>query len=597
MRIVPYLLGILSWSAGIPEFIDITETAMPHREIYGSFVSIRDFDNDGLEDILIDNQLLKNISYHGVFFKDVTHETGLSEARGHGTFIEIDGDTCPDIIFYGVSHSIQIYKNNCNGYFDKVNDFVGFENCIHTEAIGFIPHKNYKHGLIYCANYEYKDEYFQDYIYASNGDLTFYDVSFLLRSQMSKIKMPSRCVVSKDINNDNLVDFYVCNYRLFPNLLFMQMDTGEFSNEAININASSFSSGINNFAGSHTIGVSIEDLNNDGIMDIVVTNLAHNDYERGRFNKKSELLIFDKIKNSYVDVREISGIRIDQVGSKINGVFKDELFSSSVVADFNNDGILDIFLTQVYDYEYSFSKFFTGISESPYFGDTSFVSGIHIYDSLGSAYIDLNGDGCLDIVVAGKYKGELNRTIKVFENKCNYPGDFIQFKLSSRGYVDYPGFKIRVFLNDGQKLKVLTRGIEYTNSGFGQQNTETLHFGLGNDYMIDHIEIEWGDGLYQLLVNYQINTLNYISRPDYLIECDLNIIGYDNQNIYLSSNCNSDSGYDIFWGNSCEQDLVYLKDMIINKNILKGNDFCKDFVIFLRHDFIGVKKYITRLDF
>jgi|GEM_PF-4103531 len=329
------LLNILILIQGkiyVPEFVDITDEVFGEGHIIGSFISVRDYDGDSLEDILLDNRLFKNVSYNGIYFYEVTNEAGIDGADGHGTFIDFNSDLCPDIIFYGQNHKIQIYQNLCNGTFRRIENIIGFENCEHSEAVGFIPHKDFKYGLIYCATYEYGNRYYRDYFYASNGDFTFYDVTYLLKSDLINKEMPSRCVISGDVNNDNRVDFYVCNYRLFPNMLFLQNELGEFSNEAFSLNVSSFNYKDDDyFSGSHTIGAAFADLNYDGISDIVLSNLAHNDYERGRYNKKSEILIFDKEAGRYKDWRVSSGIEVDNIGTNINGIYKDELFSGNAL--------------------------------------------------------------------------------------------------------------------------------------------------------------------------------------------------------------------------------------------------------------------------
>ncbi len=590
MLFIINIIGIASAVPQIPVFADITMEAIPGERPYGSFLSIRDYDQDFLEDILIDNRLYRNISYYGFFFYEVTEEAGLGDAKGHGTFLDLNDDGCYDILFYGQKYEIQIYRNNCNGTFRKVENFAGLENCRHTEAIGYIPHRDYRYGLIYCATYEYEGEYFKDYLYASGGDFSFYDVSYLLRSDLVQEKMPSRCSVAGDLNNDSLIDLYVCNYRLYPNLLLLQDKSGVFINEAFTLNAASFSASEDRFSGSHTISASFADLNNDGLTDIVLSNLAHNDYERGDYNKKSELLLYNRDRKIYQDKRVESGIRADNVGTVINGVYRNELFSSSAIADFNNDSVQDIFFTQVYENSYSYSKFFTGISSSPYYGETTFLSGILVYDSLGAVYADLNRDGCPDIITAGRHRGEKNRSIHIFENLCSYPGDFIQFRLSGKSSGSVPvGSRVRIFLKNREGAQVLTREVESAGLGFGQQNTGILHFGLGTDYEIEHIEVEWVSGIFQILYGYEINSLNYVSEPDNPFDCKAELIEYDEKNYYFSGECRAKDGYYAFYGNSCEKIRREIDDVLLDKSLFRKEEFCKDYILILNESGFGRK--------
>lgn len=584
------LVGVVYMTTEIPVFLNITDDIFFNKGPIGSFISIRDYDNDGFEDLLIDNRLFKNVSYFKTYFYEVTIEAGLEDAMGHGTFIDFDDDSCLDIIFYGQNFEVQIYKNLCDGTFRKIENLIGFEGCRHTEAVTFIPHRDFRYGLIYCANYEKGDRYFMDYLYASNGDFTFYDVSFLLSSEMFRSGAPSRCAVGGDLNGDNLMDFYVCNYRLFPNFMFIQTEEGDFINESFNLGASSFQENRDGDAGSHSIGASMVDLNLDGIMDLIISNLAHNDYERGRYNRKSELLVFDKENKFYRDLRGESGIYVDGIGSTINGVYKDELFGGSVAADFNNDGLIDIFFNQVYKNPFSFSRFFTGISSRPYFVESTFATGVIVYNSLGAASLDLNADGCLDLIVAGEDKSNKVRSARIYENVCNSPGDYIGFRLiGKRSGSKAIGSKVRIYLIQDNEETILLRQVESTNSGFGQQNSEILHFGLGNGYKIKHIEVEWNSGIFQILYNYEINSVNNLIEPNIDYKCNIHLFEYTEDNLYLETDC--DSVY-VFLGNSCDSNLVEIQSGVIDKNRLTGNFYCKDFVLLLDRNGVGVKRPI-----
>jgi len=578
----------------IPQFVDITKDAIPGEPVVGSFISIGDYNNDGLEDILIDNRLMKNISYLGIHFYDATEEAGLGEAKGHGSFIDINNDSCVDIIFYGVNQKIQIYRNLCNGTFKKVEDISGLEGCNNTEAISFIYQKSERRGLLYCANYEFEDNYFRDYLYGIDEDFLFLDLLYLIKSESINIKNPSRCAVSGDINNDGLTDLYVCNYRLFPNYLYLQRDDGEFTNEGFNLNAHAFvydEKGI--IAGSHTIGATFSDLDNDGVFELIVANLAHNDYVRGNYNIKSQILRYSQKDRRFVDIRPLSGIEIDPVGSNIKGIYKDELFSAVVSADFNNDGNNDILFSQVYDNSYSYSRFFTAVNNRPYFVETTFASGAIYYDSLGATYLDIDGDGCLDIVSAGKKRGEKNRHLIIFQNACDYSNKYFDVRLSGRSSNPIPyNSKVWAFISDGENQRVLLRQIEFSSSGFGQQNSATLHFGLCKSCSVDMIFIEWTSGVIQIRGISEYNKTYYFVEPDIELPRINDIIEYDRDRLFIDYTCNEDTPCHLFFANSCEMRFEEIEGNIIERERLRGDDFCRDFVILIDNSGIGVRRLL-----
>ncbi len=581
----------------IPAFVDITENSVFPDIPSGTFLSIRDYDNDGYEDILIDNRLLKNIGGIEPYFFDVTEYAGLMDAKGHGTFLDIDDNGCYDLMFYGQKAGVQLYKNNCNGTFSNISDNSVLKGCVHTEAITYFYLPEFKYPFVYCANYEYENEYFKDALYASNGDGTFYDASYLINSLMFQVATPSRCAVSADFNNDSFTDIYVCNYRLFPNTMYVYND-GIFTNEAYSLGAASIKTENNRMTmGSQTIGVTFQDLNNDGILELIISNLAHNDYERGMYNLRSQILRLNKEgRLSYKDIRNSSGIVGYETGKNINGRYLDELFSAVISADFNNDSLPDILFSQVYENEYSYARFFTGVNDVDIrFAESTFASGLLFYDSMGVVYSDLNKDGCLDLVVAGKRRGDKNRRLFIFENVCNYKSDFIGFKLIGRRSNSFAtGSRVRVYITKDGERRILTRYVESTSSTAGQQNTGTIYFGFPKNTNIERIEVEWSSGIFQILYDFKINGLNTVIEPrmnDLPVLEDL--IKYDEEYYSVKYRCLSGSECYLFSGNSCENSLIEIEGNLLSRPENSDN-YCKNFILILNDQGIGRKFLIDK---
>ena len=193
--------------------------------------------------------------------------------------------------------------------------------------------------------------------------------------------------------------------------------------------------------------------------------------------------------------------------------------------DLNNDGTLDLFLTNGYisldrnrSYWYDFSKVaggnssiisdarnwppFDGRSLSGYqtkrvwlndgqgkFLDVAPAVGVtDTHDGRAVAFADLWNRGVVDAVVANQ-KGPL----LVYRNTVQPDNEWIEFDLegsvSNRSAI---GAEVTMFWNGQKQKQTITGG-----SGFAAQNDRRLHFGLGKNPQIDKAVIRWPSGKVQ----------------------------------------------------------------------------------------------------
>jgi hypothetical protein len=126
------------------------------------------------------------------------------------------------------------------------------------------------------------------------------------------------------------------------------------------------------------------------------------------------------------------------------------------------------------------------------------------YDGRAVALADLWNRGVLDVVVVNQ-KGPL----LLYKNTVTPENDWIAFELegtaSNRSAI---GAQVRVFWNGQEQVQEVSGG-----SGFGAQNQRRLHFGLGKQPHLEKAVIRWPSGKIQTLTAPQVGHLHRVREP------------------------------------------------------------------------------------
>lgn len=433
-------------------FEDITKTAglagqKSKRLAWG------DFNRDGFVDLLIDGHRLFQNTDAGSFV-EITGKAGLGAlvTPTGGVWGDYDNDGFLDIFMTDHSGN-HLFRNTGNETFiDMTETALGPTPPCRTEAAAWGDLDNDGFLDIYAANYERPGVSralgVQDQLYCNNGNGTFSDISESA-GIITDEAMCGRGVIWTDVNRDGYQDIVVANYRLDPNFLWINTLSG-----TLNDQADRFGVRGQNVEGAfgHSIGPASGDINNDGVADLFISNLAHPRYIQ--YSDQNMLLICDGAPGyHFSDHYAKSGIAFEETNS-------DPAF-----ADVDNDGDLDLYMTSIYPERYSHLYLNDG---NGFFTDATWLSNVSVENSWGAAFADFDNDGFVDLAVAsedGLCLFRNNRTsshwikIKIEDAACNRHGI---------------GAIVTIRYADRQQTREVFAG-----RGTGSQDDAALVFGLG----------------------------------------------------------------------------------------------------------------------
>ena len=440
-----------------------------------------------------------------VEFKDVTAETGLEPPNGAACWADFDNDGWVDICVSG-----SVWKNNEGKSFTKFAD-IGASVAADFDNDGFIDLFSWSALKLYRNNggkefvdvelpklprvgsrgavwADFNNDSFVDlYVGGYEGSersmvLLINEGGKSFRIERSEGNQATRGVTACDFDQDGDTDVYVSNYRLQPNLLWLNDGEAGLKDVAGEYGVIATKPG---FGGGHSIGASWGDFNNDGLIDLFAGNFAHVD---GRGDQpKSRFL-----QNLGPD----SGHKFKDHGP--NGVHYQESYATTSVGDYDNDGNLDLFFTTVYGTASFGRKNFPVLFKNDGNFAVKDVTASAKLDGLPptyqAAWADYDNDGDLDLISGGK----------LFQNQGNQHS-WLKVKLNGDGQAvnrSAIGAQVRVKIGD----KILTRHVD-AGTGEGNQSETTLHFGLGGQKGPVSLEVFWPNKAKQSMAGVAINRL------------------------------------------------------------------------------------------
>ncbi|WP_299366004.1 VCBS repeat-containing protein [Winogradskyella sp.] len=518
----------------------------------GGGVAVGDINNDGLEDIYFTSNQDSNKLYlnKGNFvFEDITHKSGVKDDKGWSTgvsMIDINNDGWLDI-YVCKSASLNERSLRQNKLFINQKN-----NTFKEEAL--------KYGL---KEYSFSTQaYFFDY--DKDGDLDMYLANhstdsnskslILSPEQQASLKIDSRDIlfnndngifknVSKesgisnirawglsasigDFNNDSWPDIYVANDFLEPDFLYINNKDGTFTNSVLE----TFKHIPNN-----SMGSDFADINNDLLPDLIVLDMLAADRKRGKENMASmDIDKFNRMVAKGYHHQYMSNMlqlnngddTFSDIG-QFSGIAKTDWSWAPLIADFNNDGFNDVFVTNGIEKDLANQDFRkTMLSKNAdYSKEQTFKEAISIIPSVklsnymfvnnadytfrdrsidfgftakvnsnGAAYADLDNDGDLDLVLN-------NQSDKASVYRNNSEANYLSIDLKGpKKNINGIGVRVEAYTKHNKQLKEL-----YVSRGYQSSVGYTVNFGLGESEHIDSLRVIWLDNKTEVLTNIEAN--------------------------------------------------------------------------------------------
>lgn len=516
--------------------LEHSPTAEKHQiETMPGGVAVLDYDRDGFMDIYFTNgaespSLRKTSASHknrlfrnnsDLTFTDVTDRAGVAGA-GYtigAAAADFDNDGYPDLFVAGVDRNL-LYRNNRGGTFTEVTRVAGLGHphprfgrmwSIHGSWLDF--NKDGWLDLLvvnYCQwnpvnepvcgdtrpgyrSYCHPGKYgpLPNQLFRNNHDGTFSDVSE--SSGIGRYMGKGMGAAVADADNDGWPDIFVAN-DTEPNFLFHNLGNGQFEEIAAarGVAFNQFGSPVS------SMGVDFRDVDNDGRPDLFVTTLSNEGFLLFR-NREP---LFDDIADS---------ARVGLASLPFSGW-------SNCIADFNNDGWKDLFsanghvldnieLTQSRTYRQTNSLFLS--TGDGGFQDVTSAIGADFQRKAahrGAAIADFDNDGRIDLVVTA-----LGEYPSLFRNQATGEGHWLLVRLEGRkSNRDGLGAVLRLETEDGRTVwNHATSSVGYASS-----SDPRVHFGLGRSPVARRLEIQWPNGVRQVLMNVKANQVLAVKEPE-----------------------------------------------------------------------------------
>lgn len=529
----------------------------------GGGVAAADFNNDGLIDLYFTGNMVANKLYLNrgdMEFEDVSEKSGTRLDEGWKTgvsLVDINDDGWVDIFVCRAGaadprlRTKLLYVNNgktADGiptFTEKAAEYGLNDASYTTQAVFFdydrdgdtdcflLNHslQEYAGFSNLLANYrQQRNEAYGNKLLRNDGG-RFTNVTDSA-GIVSNVLSFGLGVNVNDFNNDGWQDLYIANDYNENDYLYLNEKNGKFK-EVIRESMGHVSL--------FSMGTDAADINNDGLMDVLTLDMLPASNERikltsgdDNYDKYQQLLRAGFHDQSMRNMLQLNngvnqnGVPVFSEIGQLAGVSNTDWSWAALMADFDNDGWKDIFISNGYARDYTNMEFLKYsadrqvqsnqgsnapkqmeiIAQMPPINEPD-----HIFQnqknltfakrtkewgfeknnqSNGAIYADLDNDGDLDLVT-----NNVSQKAFIYRNNAGQlqaGNASLRVRLVSPKYAHLAGAKVTVH---GDSIVQTQNFIPVR--GFQSAQWDALHFGLGGNARIDSLSVTWADGSQQVL--------------------------------------------------------------------------------------------------
>ncbi len=448
-----FLLSVYQISAQ-SSFYNGTQQILGQQKIYSTVaIAVDDINGDQKDDLILfdEGKFLKTFtqSPDGSPFNYRNH----TQTSAFGEWAVITGDLnnngIPEVVASGNENGSELLFINSNDYYITSQA----TPAVYSQNTNLIDLNNDGYLDLFVCNDVGENQTFLNDGTGKMIKTTLIDFKTSAEDDMSG----NYSSIFTDIDSDGDLDLYIGKCRggvtdptdrRRVNTLYINNNDGTYTENAEAL-------GLAN--GSQTWSVDAGDIDNDGDIDIIIAN----------HDREHDLMLNDGTGH----FTRFLGLPPESTSYAYQSFF----------ADFDNNGWLDIFITEpensyiLYNNEMQFSQY-------------SLPSGLKAFSG---AVGDFNSDGYIDLYLgfASSFQVPGNQSDVVLLNEGR-ENNYIKVNLvGTESNRDGVGSTVRLYSDGNKQLREVIAGRSY-----GIMNSTVSHFGLGLSEVVDSIIVEWPSG-------------------------------------------------------------------------------------------------------